>query len=94
MNNSISLAELQISKLLRNLVLFLNDLLQVFQNEQALIEFEYSIIEYFLNLDIVNKLIEQATKLYEAEPANNNNSYQLKDCLSQEENSSYCRDLV
>ena len=78
LNNSISLAELQISKLLRNLVLFLNDLLQVFQNEQALIEFEYSIIEYFLNLDIVNKLIEQATKLYEAEPANNNNSYQLK----------------
>lgn len=78
LNNSISLAELQISKLLRNLVLFLNDLLQVFQNEQALIKFEYSIIEYFLNLDIVNKLIEQATKLYEAEPANNNNSYQLK----------------
>ena len=35
LNNSISLAELQISKLLRNLVLFLNDLLQVFQNEQA-----------------------------------------------------------
>ena len=31
-----------------------------------------------MNLDIVNKLIEQATKLYEAEPANNNNSYQLK----------------
>lgn len=75
---SISLAELQISKLFRNLVLFLNDLLQIFHNEQVLIEFEYSIIEYFLSLDIVNKLIEQGTKIHEAEPANNNNSHQLK----------------
>ncbi|RCK56407.1 hypothetical protein Cantr_05921 [Candida viswanathii] len=72
-SNSISIGALQISKLYRNLTLFLNDISK--KNSTDLKEFEFSVIQYYLNIPIIGKLIEQA------ESSPDDNSYQLKNLL-------------
>lgn len=72
-SNSISIGALQISKLYRNLTLFLNDISKKITTD--LIEFEFSVIQYYLNIPIIGKLIQQA------ENSPDDNSYQLKNLL-------------
>ncbi|KAL6450249.1 hypothetical protein SBY92_002182 [Candida maltosa Xu316] len=71
--NSISIGASQISKLYRDLTLFLNDIGQTTTSDVK--EFEFSVIQYYLNIPIIGKLIEQAGKSEE------DNSYQLKSLL-------------
>lgn len=72
-SNSISIGALQISKLYRNLALFLNDISK--KNSTDLKEFEFSVIQYYLHIPIIGKLIKQA------ENSPDDNSYQLKNLL-------------